>query len=253
LSGRSTIRITLCTNKPLAFTAPPSLEGETGVDNALIYRPLEGDMLLNVAQCRDALDLLRALPTACAPLAFFDPQHRGVLDRLKFGNEGARQRGRARLPAMSENYIDECCREIARALAPGGYLMRWMDTFGLCEGHHLRIVEALKPVDLIAWDSLRIGMGKRSRRRGDYLLVLQKPPVNARTWRDHAIPSRWPEKVDRRAHAHAKPLGLIGRLIAAVSEAGDLVIDPAAGSFVVMRAANELGRHFVGCDIFGGG
>jgi hypothetical protein len=48
------------------------------VDNALVYSPLEGDMLLNVAQCRDALDLLRALPTACAPLAFFDPQHRGV-------------------------------------------------------------------------------------------------------------------------------------------------------------------------------
>ena len=36
-----------------------------------------------------------------------------------------------------------------------------------------------------AWDSLRIGMGKRSRRRGDYLLVLQKPPIKAgTTWRD---------------------------------------------------------------------
>jgi site-specific DNA-methyltransferase (adenine-specific) len=60
------------------------------VDSALADSPLEGDMLLNVAQCQDALDLLRALPAGCAPLAFFDPQHRGVLDRLKFGNEGAR-------------------------------------------------------------------------------------------------------------------------------------------------------------------
>jgi site-specific DNA-methyltransferase (adenine-specific) len=127
------------------------------------------DVILNAAQRRDALDLLCALPAGCAPLAFFDPQHRGVLDRLKFGNEGSRQRGRARLPSMSEHYIDACCREIARALAPGGYLMRWMDTFGLCEGHHLRIAKDLKPVDLIAWDSLRMGMGKRSRRRGDYL------------------------------------------------------------------------------------
>ena len=100
------------------------------MDNALADSPLEADMLLNVAQCRDALDLLRALPAGCAPLAFFDPQHRGVLDRLKFGNEGARQRGRARLPSMSEEYIDACCREIARALAPGGYLMLWVDTFG---------------------------------------------------------------------------------------------------------------------------
>jgi site-specific DNA-methyltransferase (adenine-specific) len=253
----------------LAFTAFPSLEGETGVDNALAYSPVEGDMLLNVAQCRDALDLLRALPTACAPLAFFDPQHRGVLDRLKFGNEGVRQRGRAKLPAMSEAYIDACCRETARALAPAGYLMLWVDTFGLCEGHHLRIAappewlierrdkfsadaDILKAVDLIAWDSLRIGMGKRSRRRGDYLLVLQKPPVSARTWRDHAIPSRWPEKVNRAAHPHIKPIGLISRLIAAVTEPGDLVVDPAAGSFVVMRAAKQLGRHFVGCDVLWG-
>jgi site-specific DNA-methyltransferase (adenine-specific) len=238
------------------------------VDNALAYGPLESDMLLNVAQCRDALDLLRALPTACAPLAFFDPQHRGVLDRLKFGNEGARQRGRARLPAMSEDYIDACCREIGRVLIPGGYLMLWVDTFGLCEGHHFRIADppewlakrsnessagALKVVDLISWDCLRMGMGKRSRRRGDYLLVLQKPPVNARTWRDHAIPSRWPEKVGKAAHPHIKPIGLISRLIAAVTEPGDLVVDPAAGSFAVMRAARQLGRHFVGCDVLGEG
>ena len=126
--------------------------------------------------------------------------------------------------------------------------MLWVDTFGLCESHHLRVVEALKPVDLIAWDSLRMGMGKRTRRHGDYLLILQKPPIGARTWRDHAIPSRWPEKVDRRVHPHIKPVGLISRLIAAVTEPGDLVIDPAAGSFVVMRAARQLGRNFVGCD-----
>jgi hypothetical protein len=28
-----------------------------------------------------------------------------------------------------------------------------------------------------------------------------------------------------------------------------LVVDPAAGSFVVMRVASQLGREFVGCDI----
>jgi site-specific DNA-methyltransferase (adenine-specific) len=225
--------------------------------------PVGNDVILNVEQRGDALDLLRALPTAGAPLAFFDPQHRGVLDRLKFGNEGARQRGRAKLPFMSEDYIDACCREIERTLTPGGYLMLWVDTFGLCEAHHLRIADppewlakrshessagALKVVDLISWDCLRMGMGKRSRRRGDYLLILQKPPVSARTWRDHAIPSRWPEKVGKAAHPHIKPIGLISRLIAAVTEPGDLVVDPAAGSFVVMKAAHQLGRNFVGCD-----
>src|SRR6516162_3983879 len=119
----------------------------------------------NRAQCGDALALLQSLPDGCTPLVFFDPQHRAVLDKLKFGNEGARQKGRAGLPAMSDDYIDSVCLEIARVLKSSGYLMRWIDTFCLCEGHHHRIPRQLiKPVDLIAWDSLHFGMGKRSRR-----------------------------------------------------------------------------------------
>jgi site-specific DNA-methyltransferase (adenine-specific) len=202
----------------------------------------------NVAQRGDALDLLTSLPDACAALAFFDPQHRGVLDKLAFGNEGARQRERCALPAMGEDYIDACCREIARVLVPSGYCMRWLDTYGLCEAHHLRVADCLKSVNLIAWDNLRMGMGYRTRRRGDYVLVLQKPPITATTWSDHGIPSRWPEKVDRKIHPHVKPAGLIERLIGAVTHPGDLVVDPAAGSFVVMHVAMEMGRQFIGCD-----
>jgi site-specific DNA-methyltransferase (adenine-specific) len=215
--------------------------------------------LLNAAQQGDALVLLRALSDDCTPLAFFDPQHRAVLDKLKFGNEGERQRGRAKLPAMDEGYIDEVFRELARVLMPSGYCMHWTDTYRLCEGHHLRIADICKPVDLIAWDNLRQGMGKRTRRRGDYLIILQKPPIRARaTWRDHSIPSRWAEKIDlttypRKLYPHAKPLGLIRRLLAATTQPGDLVLDPAAGSFVVMHAARELGRNFVGCDLCAGG
>jgi site-specific DNA-methyltransferase (adenine-specific) len=42
---------------------------------------------------------------------------------------------------------------------------------------------------------------------------------------------------------------LIARLIGAVTKPGDLVVDPAAGSFVVMHVATEMQRRFVGCDI----
>jgi site-specific DNA-methyltransferase (adenine-specific) len=69
------------------------------------------------------------------------------------------------------------------------------------------------------------------------------------TWRDHGIRDRWVEKVSRKTHPHLKPIGLIRRLIAAVTHEGDLVIDPAAGSFTVMHAAHELGRRFAGCDL----
>jgi site-specific DNA-methyltransferase (adenine-specific) len=203
----------------------------------------------NVAQPGDALALLQSLPNSCTPLVFFDPQHRGVLDKLKYGNEGSRQKGRAKLPAMTSGYIEACCRETVRVLAPSGYLMLWVDTFNLCEGFHLRIRDAIQCVDLIAWDNLRQGQGSRSRHRGDYLLALQKKPIVARvTWRDRRITSRWPEKIDRNEHPHVKPIGLITRLIGALTYPGDLVVDSAAGSFVVMHAAHQLGRDFIGCD-----
>jgi hypothetical protein len=113
------------------------------------------------------------------------------------------------------------------------------------------LADVLQVVDIVAWDSGRWGNGYRSRRRGDYLAVLQKPPIRAKaTWRDHSIPSRWREKIDRKQypHPHAKPLELTRRLIAATTNPGGLVVDPAAGSFVVLTAANKLGRDFIGCD-----
>src|SRR5262249_18604867 len=150
---------------------------------------------LNTMQRGDALELLRSLSDSCSPLIFFDPQHRSIMDKKKYGNEGERQRGRARLPAMSESYIDSCCIESARVLKSSGYLLRWMDKYCLVEAHHHRISrEVFERVDLIAWDNLRPGQGDRARNRGDYLLVLQKPPKKARaTWRDRGIPCRWPE------------------------------------------------------------
>ena len=86
-------------------------------------------MMQNAVQYGDALTLLRSLSDACTPLVFFDPQHRSTLDRLQYGNEGVRQKERATLPAMTDSYIDACCREVARLLIPSGYLMRWVDTY----------------------------------------------------------------------------------------------------------------------------
>ena len=198
----------------------------------------------------DARTLLRSLTDGISAAAFLDPQHRSTLERLQYGNEGARQKLRCALPAMSDSYIEQCCRDIARVLRPSGYLFLWADALRLCRGDHLPVADVLPCVDLIAWNNERFGMGYRSRRCGDYLLILQKPPVAAKTtWRDHGIRDRWVEKVDTRIHPHIKPAGLIRRLIAAVTAPGDLIIDPAAGSFLVMHVAHELGRRFSGCDI----
>ncbi|MDX1540625.1 MAG: DNA methyltransferase [Geminicoccaceae bacterium] len=208
--------------------------------------PLE----LDRACVADGRDLLGALPAASFPLCFFDPQYRGVLDRQRYGNEGSRQKERAVLPQMSEATIAAFIRAIDRVLMPSGHLMLWTDKFHLCTGILPWLDRtALRTVDLIVWNKGRIGMGYRSRRTSEYLLVLQKEPLRAKgVWRVHDIPDVWDEKLSTRG-GHAKPVGLQARLIEALTHPGEIVLDPAAGSYSVLEACRLAGRRFLGCDL----
>lgn len=200
----------------------------------------------------DGLDLMGRLADGCTPLVFFDPQYRGVLDHQGYGNEGERQRGRARLRQMSEDQIKAMIGEIGRLLLPTGHLMLWVDKFHLCMGVKTWLDHtSLDMVDLIVWNKRRMGMGYRSRRVSEYLLVAQKQPRRAKgVWSRHDVPDVWEEKLTTR-HPHAKPIGLQARLIEAVTNEGDVVVDPAAGSFSVLEACAATGRKFLGCDIAG--
>jgi len=55
--------------------------------------------------------------------------------------------------------------------------------------------------------------------------------------------------VSKRQHPHQKPRELIKALIEATTNQGDLIIDPCAGSFVVLEVCQELKREFLGCDL----
>jgi len=55
--------------------------------------------------------------------------------------------------------------------------------------------------------------------------------------------------VSKRQHPHQKPRELIKALITATTNEGDLIVDPCAGSFVVLEVCQELNREFLGCDL----
>ena len=209
---------------------------------------------LNTRLRMDGLDLLSRLPEAFAPVAFLDPQYRGVLDKLAYGNEGVtRGRRRSALMQMSEATITDFIRGLDRVLMPSGHLFLWLDKFHLCQGFSGWLHDtALEVVDLLTWHKDRMGMGYRTRRSCEYCVVLQKSPRRAKgVWQIHNIPDVWTEKVAKSEHAHQKPLELQRQLIAAVSSESDVVIDPAAGSFSVMHAAHACERNFLGCDLEG--
>lgn len=207
---------------------------------------------INKKNNMNGLDLLSAISDEFIKTAWFDPQYRGVLDKLSYGNEG-KGRGKARcdLPQMDETTIRTFLKEIDRVLCPSGYLFLWVDKFHLCQ-NMLPWLEGTKlnVVDLITWDKGKIGMGYRTRRKSEYLLVLQKVPIKAKaSWTDHGIPDVWTEKVEK-THPHSKPVELQRRLIAATTQPGDYVLDPAAGGFSVLTACKQLGdRNFLGADL----
>ena len=81
--------------------------------------------------------------------------------------------------------------------------------------------------------------------------MLQKAPLRAKgVWKSHDIPDVWDEKVPF-GLTHAKPVGLQAKLIESLTNPGDLVVDPAAGSFSVLEACRASGRRFLGCDLLG--
>lgn len=199
----------------------------------------------------DGLDLLSTINNETITTAFFDPQYRGVLDKLQYGNEG-KQRGQERcaLQQMDDDTIRAFIQEIDRVLRPSGHLFLWVDKYHLCQGVHPWLEDtSLHLVDMIVWDKGKIGMGYRTRRKSEYLIVLQKPPVRAKgVWTDHSIPDVWQEKVSK-THTHSKPIQLQQRLIEATSQEGDYILDPASGGYSVLEACKLCGRTFIGCDI----
>ncbi|CAI2169551.1 13498_t:CDS:2 [Funneliformis geosporum] len=65
-------------------------------------------------------------------------------------------------------------------------------------------------------------------------------------------PQYEPENVlspNKRKHPHQKPKELIEALILATTNEGDLVVDPCAGSFIVLEICQELGRNYLGVDL----
>lgn len=208
----------------------------------------------NAPNVMGGIGLLRSLRGNDTQAIFFDPQYRGILDKQNYGNEGSsRERARAALPQMTDTAIAGFVEEIDRVLAPSGHLFMWVDKFMMGTGAHvghLRHADSLQVVDVIHWNKIRPGMGRRARCASEYVIVAQKAPVKAKgIWNDHMLLDAWVEAADRSMHPHAKPYQLIERLIRAVTKSGDLVVDPCAGSYIVLEACRATGREFIGCDL----
>ena len=211
------------------------------------------DIKINDKNKMDGLALLKSISANSITACFFDPQYRGIMEKMKYGNEGKRQIERALLSQMTDETITNFIKEIDNVLIPSGHLFLWIDKFHLCQGTtHWTKDTSLQIVDLITWDKGKIGMGYRTRRKSEYLLILQKLPIRAKgVWVKHTLPDVWTEKIinSEKIHPHQKPVELQKQIIDAISSKKDYIIDPCAGSYSVLEACKQMDRNFIGCDL----
>jgi len=203
----------------------------------------------------DGLKFLSKIPDDSIPVSFFDPQYRGVYEKMAYGNEStSRNYKRVEIPQMSDDLISDFVSDISRILIPSGHLFLWLDKFHLCTNFRDWFDSTpFEAVDLITWNKKKIGLGYRARHTSEFLLVLQKEPKRAKgAWTLRNIPDVWDEKIPpQEKYNHTKPIGLQSKLIQSVSNENDLVVDPAAGSYSVMKSCLITNRTFLGCDICG--
>ena len=212
----------------------------------------EINKLINKKNKMNCFQLINKINDNSIKVSFLDPQYRTILEKMKYGNEGKiKEKKRCSLPQMKLIDIIKLLKQHYRVLTPSGYLFLWVDKFILCESIKpwLKGIN-LKIVDMIIWDKMKMGMGYRTRNQAEFLLILQKNPIKAKTtWKLHNIRNVWSEKKINKTHIHSKPYELQKQLILSTTNKNDLIMDVCAGSFIILDICKELIRNFIGCDI----
>ena len=105
----------------------------------------------------------------------------------------------------------------------------------------------------------KIGLDDEGRRYQDklvkatgkyYRYYLDEPKIPEDWWTD--INSIQSQSTERSGYPTQKPLALYERIIRASSKEGDLILDPFCGCATTPIAAERLGRHWVGVDLWEG-
>jgi len=105
------------------------------------------------------------------------------------------------------------------------------------------------------WDKVRPGMGYHYRATHEVICFLEKGkrkgdnPSKLGCLNDLSIPDVLRVERVSKGYPTEKPVGLLKILVKQSSNAGDLVIDPFAGSASTGVASLLCGRRFAGCDV----
>ena len=197
----------------------------------------------------DAVEWLRALPSASVDLVITDPpyesleKHRaiGTTTRLKHSKASSNDWfsifPNARFPELFE--------AAHRVLKKNAHLYLFCDPETMFVAKPAGEAAGFKFWKPIIWDKRTIGMGYHYRARYEAILFFEK---GKRRLNDLGVPDIIEAARVRNGYPSEKPVEVAEVLVRQSSVPGDLAVDPFMGSGAFGVAAIGLGRNFAGAD-----
>lgn len=198
----------------------------------------------------DAVVWLKSLETASVDLIVTDPAYeslekhraRGTTTRLKHSKASSNDW----FTVFPNARFPELFAEAYRVLKNHRHFYLFCDQETMFVVKPLAEAAGFRFWKPLVWDKRRIGMGYHYRSRYELILFFEK---GKRKLADLSVPDIIEHPRVHRGYPAEKPVGVSKVLIGQSSHAGELVIDPFAGSGSAGLAALELGRRFAGSDI----
>lgn len=201
--------------------------------------------------CADAVTWLQCLPSASVDLVITDPPYeslekhraRGTTTRLSKSKSSSNEW----FQIFPNSRFEDLFLETYRILRPDSHF------YLFCDPETMFIVKPLaekvgfkfwKP---IIWDKRFIGMGYHYRARYECILFFEK---GKRRLNNLGIADILECPRVRNGYPAEKPTGVIKTLIEQSSALEETVADPFMGSGSTGIASIELGRNFLGCDVY---
>lgn len=205
----------------------------------------------------DCLQRLKEIPTGSVAAVITDPPYSSGTRReaskgvRKSMNRGETSEDWFATDCLTTNgfmwLMRECAVEWSRILKPGGHILCFIDwrmmpaLSGAIESADLR------NIGMLVWDKTYFGMGSYFRNQHELILHFTKGK-SAQPYRRDVGNVLSHKPVRNGVHPTEKPVSLLETLVSVVTQAGDVVVDPFAGSGATGVACVRNGRGFIGIE-----
>jgi site-specific DNA-methyltransferase (adenine-specific) len=198
----------------------------------------------------DAIEGMRALPSASIDLILTDPPYESLEKHRAIGTTTRLKRSKASsndwFKIFPNRRFLEFFAEAYRVLNKNSHLYLMCDAETMFVTKPLGEAAGFKFWKPLVWDKVNIGMGYHYRARYEFVLFFEK---GKRKLSNLALSDVIQVPRVHNGYPAEKPVKLAAVLVAQSTLPGEIVLDPFVGSGSTGVAAVDLGRNFHGIDI----